>query len=133
MQPFPVLRGAGGRPTGSAVLADVLALRRGLRYQYAKRAAAPEVQLTHGLEIDAYLRHPDAGVLREVLTWLELPAEALQTDTQGSFATGTVPVQQLWAWRKELRSLGVFVARRGEVRPVAEAVLPAFQAVTALA
>ncbi|MDO7847828.1 homoserine dehydrogenase [Hymenobacter sp. M29] len=127
-------RGAGGHPTGSAVLADVLALRRGLRYQYAKQATAPAVQLTHGLEIDAYVRHPDAGVLREVLTWLELPAEAVQTDVHGSFATGAVPVQQLWAWRKELRSLGVFVARQGEVRPVAAtATFQTNEAVAALA
>ncbi|MDO7854497.1 homoserine dehydrogenase [Hymenobacter convexus] len=112
-------RGAGGHPTGSAVLADVLALRRGLRYAYAKRPTAPDAQLTHGLELEAYVRHPDAGVLREVLTWLELPPEALHTDAHGSFATGAVPVQQLWAWRQELRSLGVFVARQGEVRPVA--------------
>jgi homoserine dehydrogenase len=117
-------RGAGGHPTGSAVLADVLALRRGLRYQYAKHAAAPAVQLTHGLELDAYVSHPDAGVLREVLTWLELPAEALHpTKVGGAYATGPVAVQQLWAWRKELRANSVFVARTGEARvtaPVAE-------------
>jgi len=115
-------RGAGGYPTGSAVLADVLALRRGFRYGYAKQATAPATQLTHGLELDAYVRHPDAGVLREVLTWLELPPEALQTDAHGPYATGTVALQQLWAWRKELRSVGVFVARRGEARAIATAV-----------
>jgi homoserine dehydrogenase len=115
-------RGAGGHPTGSAVLADVLALRRGFRYGYAKQATAPTTQLTHGLEIDAYVRHADAGVLREVLTWLELSPDALQTDVHGAYATGTVALQQLWAWRKELRSAGVFVARRGEVRATTTAV-----------
>ena len=115
-------RGAGGHPTGSAVLADVLALRRGFRYGYAKRDTPPATQLTHGLEIDAYVRHVDAGVLREVLTWLELSPDALQTDAHGAYATGTVALQQLWAWRKELRSAGVFVARRGEVRATATAV-----------
>ncbi|WP_210520063.1 homoserine dehydrogenase [Hymenobacter terricola] len=112
-------RGAGGHPTGSAVLADVLAIQRGFRYGYAKQAAAPEAQLTADLEVDAYVRHADAGVLREALTWLELPAKALQTDAHGAFATGPVAVQQLWAWRKELRTAGIFVARVGEVRPVA--------------
>ena len=112
-------RGAGGHPTGSAVLADVLALQRGLRYAYAKRATASEPQLTHGLDVDAYVSHPDAGVLREVLTWLELPAEALRTDAAGTYAEGPVAVQQLWSWRKELRAIGVFVARAGEVRVAA--------------
>ncbi len=115
-------RGAGGHPTGSAVLADVLALQRGLRYGYAKRAVAPTPQLTTGVEIAAYVSHPDASVLREVLTWLELPAEALQTDElDGAYATGAVAVQQLWSWRKELRANGVFVAREGEVRVAAPA------------
>ena len=125
-------RGAGGHPTGSAVLADVLDLRRGFRYGYAKQAGALEAQLTHGLELDAYVSHPDAGVLREVLTWLELPAEALQTDAAHPYATGPVALQQLWAWRKELRAAGIFVARRGAVWPLAEAV-PTQTEATALA
>ncbi|MBH8570534.1 homoserine dehydrogenase [Microvirga sp. STS02] len=125
-------RGAGGHPTGSAVLADVLALRRGHRYGYARRAAAPAAQLTEGLELDAYVSHPDAGVLREVLTWLELPPDALHPDSAYPYATGPVALQQLWAWRKELRAAGIFVARRGAVRPVANAV-PAHAEVAAVA
>ena len=125
-------RGAGGHPTGSAVLADVLALRRGYRYGYTKRGGAPETQLTHDLALDAYVSHPDAGVLREVLTWLELPAEALHTDAPSPYATGPVAIQQLWAWRKELRAAGIFVARRGAVRPLAGAV-PTHAEATALA
>ena len=38
-------RGAGGHPTGSAVLADVLALRRGFRYGYAKQNIAAKPRL----------------------------------------------------------------------------------------
>lgn len=125
-------RGAGGHPTGSAVLADVLALRRGYRYSYAKRTGAPETQIIQGLALEAYVSHPDAGVLREVLTWLELPAETLHTDATHSYATGSVALRQLWAWRKELRTAGIFVARRGAVRPLAEAV-PTRTEATALA
>ena len=109
-------RGAGGHPTGSAVLADVLALQRGLRYGYAKRATAPAGQPADELTLNIYLRHADAGTLREVLTWLELPATALRTDVHGTYATGTVPLLRLLQWRDELRASGVFVARRGEVR-----------------
>ena len=107
-------RGAGGHPTGSAVLADVLALRRGLRYGYARRPTAPAVQPAEELGLDVYLRHPDTGVLREVLTWLELPATALRTDVHGVYATGAVPLLRLLQWRAELRAAGVFMARRGE-------------------
>ena len=114
-------RGAGGHPTGSAVLADVLALRRGLRYHYTKQATAPAVQPADELALDIYLRHPDVGALREVLTWLELPATALRTDGHGTYASGAVPLLRLMQWRDELRAAGVFVARRGEAQ-VLEAV-----------
>ncbi|UOQ98279.1 homoserine dehydrogenase [Hymenobacter sp. 5317J-9] len=111
-------RGAGGHPTGSAVLADVLALQRGLRYGYTKQDAPAAVQLTQGLAVEAYVSHPDVGALREVLTWLELPPETLCTDEHGTYATGPVALEQLFAWRKELRANGVFVARVGEVLPL---------------
>jgi homoserine dehydrogenase len=112
-------RGAGGHPTGSAVLADVLALRRGLRYGYAKQPQAPALQTADELVLDVYLRHADAGVLREVLTWLELPATALRTDVHGVYATGSVPLLRLLQWRDELRANSVFVARRGAARTLA--------------
>ncbi|MBD2770107.1 homoserine dehydrogenase [Hymenobacter sp. BT664] len=119
-------RGAGGHPTGSAVLADVLALQHGFRYAYAKQSEAPETQLTEGLEVEVYLRHADAAILREALTWLQLPAGALLIDADGPQATGTVSIQVLWTWRQELRAAGVFVARLGEVRPtVAAGITPA--------
>ncbi|GAA4031647.1 homoserine dehydrogenase [Hymenobacter glaciei] len=121
-------RGAGGHPTGSAVLADVLALRRGLRYGYTKQAAAPAVQPAENLSLDVYLRHADAGVLREVLTWLEMPATALHTDVHGVHASGVVPLLRLLQWRDELRANGVFVARRGEVQAGVAAVAEPLQA-----
>ena len=120
-------RGAGGHPTGSAVLADVLALRRGLRYGYAKQPLAPAPQAAEELALDVYLRHPDAGVLRQVLAWLELPATALRPDdAPGAYATGAVPLLRLRQWRDKLRAAGVFVARRGEVRVEKAAAVPAW-------
>ncbi len=111
-------RGAGGHPTGSAVLADVLAIGRGFRYGYAKRGAAPEAQLTDGLEVDIYVRHAEAAGLREAMGWLRLPEAAVRTDADGAYATGAVALPTLWARRHELRAARVFVARLGEVRPV---------------
>ncbi|WP_310393885.1 homoserine dehydrogenase [Hymenobacter sp.] len=109
-------RGAGGHPTGSAVLADVLALRRSFRYGYAKRAAAPATQLTAGLAATFYLRHPDETTLQTVLQLLEVPADALTTDAGGAHTTIPVPLEQLHRHRDALRTAGVFVAWLGEVR-----------------
>ena len=111
-------RGAGAHPTGSAVLADVLALQRGFRYRYAKQQCPPDTQLTTGLSAKVYVRHADPETLRQALDWLELPVDCLQTDEAGPYATGLVALNTLWTKRDELRSLGVFVARLGEGHPV---------------
>jgi len=109
-------RGAGGHPTGSAVLADVLAVQRGFRYGYAKRRLAPQVQLTQGLEGDFYLRHADAEKLRAALEQLEVPAESLLSNANGPYATAAISLHLLREHRDWLRAAGVFVARLGEVR-----------------
>ena len=111
-------RGAGGHPTGSAVLADVLALRQGLRYGYAKRAAAPEIQPPHTLEADFYLSHAKANGLRQALAALGLPTQALRTDAHGAHATTTLTLSNLQARRAALHASGAFVARTGAVRLV---------------
>ncbi|SFQ24891.1 homoserine dehydrogenase [Hymenobacter arizonensis] len=108
-------RGAGGHPTGSAVLADVLALQRGFRYGYAKRQPGTELQLTKGLEGDFYLRHADEAVLRTTLQQLEIPVKALRSDEHSLYATGAVQLELLHQLRDWLRTTGVFVARVGEV------------------
>ena len=109
-------RGAGGHPTGSAVLADVLALQRGFRYGYARRENAPEVQLANALEGEFYLHHPDKDQLLRALVLLDVPAAALVINGAEAFAVGWVALTQLLAHRDALRTARVFVARIGEVR-----------------
>ena len=108
-------RGAGGHPTGSAVLADVLALRRGFRYGYAKQNTTTEHQLAENLAADFYLRHANPATLQAALERLEAPAETLVT---GTHATGPLRLELLREHRDWLRAAGVFVARLGEVRTV---------------
>lgn len=109
-------RGAGGHPTGSAVLADVLALQRGFRYGYAKQAAPPELQLTDGLEAEFYLRHAREAPLRAALAQLAVAAEAVVAGAGGWHAVAPVPLEQLRKHRDALRAAGVFAARLGELR-----------------
>ena len=113
-------RGAGAHPTGSAVLADVLALRSGFRYSYAKHHAHAKPQLLEGLAVDIYLRHESATVLGEALGWLKLSTQAENPTTSGTQVTGTVGLEDLWRCRTKLRAAGVFVARLGEIWPLAQ-------------
>ncbi|GAB2964371.1 homoserine dehydrogenase [Hymenobacter coalescens] len=111
-------RGAGGHPTGSAVLADLVALRNGSRYTYNKLGAdapAPAADL----ELEVYLRHAPKG-LREELGFVGT-SEALSAPGFGyDSAVGYVRLSQLHRHRDALRTAGAFVARTGRTRPVPE-------------
>lgn len=109
-------KGAGGHPTGSAVLADVRALQQGCRYAYSKLRAGRSAGLAQNLEAEVYLRHPTPGGLTEVAEWLGLPAPAA---SEANYLTGHVRLDALLTRRDALREAGVFVAQLGEVRAVA--------------
>ena len=102
-------KGAGGHPTGSAVLADVAALRAGYRYSYAKGTGTAPALATD-LELEVYLRHDDEQLPKQ-LGMRELSAE---NRTPGRrFSVGYVRLDVLRERRDALRAAGVFVATTG--------------------
>jgi homoserine dehydrogenase len=104
-------RGAGGHPTGSAVLADLAALRHNFHYAYPK-LTAPGLAYTTDLEIEIYLRTDDELILDQ-LGFTDITEEA---DEDG-YIVGYVPLDALLQHRDRLRKAGAFVARTGNVRP----------------
>jgi homoserine dehydrogenase len=52
-------RGAGGHPTGAAVLSDISALSYGYRYEYKKLKQNPEITFTNDITLKIYLRFND--------------------------------------------------------------------------
>lgn len=59
-------KGAGGHPTGSAVLSDITALRYDYRYEYKKHLDAGQVQYTTDYELKVYLRYADEALLDQI-------------------------------------------------------------------
>jgi len=104
-------RGAGGHSTGSAVLADLAALRGDFRYAYAKLNAQP-LTYTTDLELEIYIR-TDNELLLDQLGFTDITEEA---DEDG-YIVGYVPLCALLQYRDALRKAGAFVARTGNVRP----------------
>jgi homoserine dehydrogenase len=49
-------RGAGGHPTGAAVLSDISALSYGYRYEYKKLKQNPDITFTNNITLKIYLR-----------------------------------------------------------------------------
>src|SRR5690606_33290471 len=50
-------KGAGGHPTGSAVLSDIAALRYGYRYEYKKHLDAAQIQYSTDYKLKVYFRY----------------------------------------------------------------------------
>ena len=59
-------KGAGGHPTGSAVLSDITALRYGYRYEYKKHLEATQVQYSTDYTVKVYFRYADDETLNKV-------------------------------------------------------------------
>lgn len=58
-QQFFFGKGAGGHPTGSAVLSDIAALRYDYQYEYKKAKSANGLNFTNNIELTIYLRYKD--------------------------------------------------------------------------
>lgn len=109
-------RGAGGHPTGSAVLADLAALRQGFTYQYSKAATPPAY--ASDLEVEIYLR-TDEDRLIDLLDFSEISEEA----DEDEYVVGYVALENLIRHRDTLRKYGAFIVRTGRLRPISVAAL----------
>jgi homoserine dehydrogenase len=62
-QQFFFGKGAGGHPTGSAVLSDIAALRYDYQYEYKKAKQKKGLQFTNNIELNVYLRYEDEDLV----------------------------------------------------------------------
>ncbi len=62
-QQFFFGKGAGGHPTGSAVLSDIAALRYDYQYEYKKAKERKDLNFTNDIELNIYLRYNDENLL----------------------------------------------------------------------
>jgi homoserine dehydrogenase len=62
-QQFFFGKGAGGHPTGSAVLSDIAALRYNYQYEYKKAKEVNDLKFTNNVEVNIYLRYEDEALV----------------------------------------------------------------------
>ena len=100
-------RGAGGHPTGSAVLSDITACGYNYRYEYKKRndSVLPQYTTDHTFRI--YFRYKSAEQ-RNLLNFTKI-REQYTSDTY-NYIVGDVTVSNLKAHQEELRVADCFVA-----------------------
>ncbi|HEY4323350.1 MAG TPA: homoserine dehydrogenase [Mucilaginibacter sp.] len=127
-QQFFFGKGAGGHPTGSAVLSDIAALRYDYQYEYKKAKERGGLNFTNNIELQIYLRYEDESLV-EALNFIDIRERYYSGSYK--FVIGKVNLQSLIdneafisnnkafiAFADELSSVGL--AR--EVKQSAEAV-----------
>ena len=100
-------RGAGGHPTGSAVLSDITACAYNYRYEYKKRndSVLPKYTMDHTFRI--YFRYKSAEQ-RNLLNFLKIREQ--YTSDEYNYIIGDVTLANLKAHQEELRVADCFVA-----------------------
>ena len=100
-------RGAGGYPTGSAVLSDITACLYDYKYEYKKRndSQMPEYTLDHSFRV--YYRYQDYADLD--LVKFESVSENYISDNY-KYVVGRVSLAELHKVQEELRKRNVFIA-----------------------
>ena len=104
---FMLGRGAGGHPTGSAVLSDITACAYNYRYEYKKQndSVLPHYTTDHIFRI--YFRYKTAEE-RNLLNFLKIREQ--YTSEEYNYIVGDVTLANLKAHQEELRVKDCFVA-----------------------
>ncbi|PWG82284.1 homoserine dehydrogenase [Pararcticibacter amylolyticus] len=106
-QQFFFGKGAGGHPTGSAVLSDIAALRYGYKYEYKKYRTNRGFVQSNDYTLNVYLRYDDESVI-ERLGFKEITERFYAPDFK--YVIGKIELSNLIANQEFLNNDGVFIA-----------------------
>ncbi|MDM1293049.1 homoserine dehydrogenase [Sphingobacterium sp. N143] len=100
-------KGAGGHPTGSAVLSDIAALRYGYRYEYKKHLDSSSLHYSQDYVIKVYLRYTDDKLI-EKLNFNEITERYYAADFK--YVIGHINLHQIATHKADLDQEGNFIA-----------------------
>ena len=103
-------KGAGGHPTGSAVLSDVAALRYDYRYEYKKYHHDKKLKLQNDHIIPIYIRYNHESLINDI--HFEFIAEEHKS-IELKYVLGGVKISELIAKKQEILDDGAFIAQAG--------------------
>ena len=106
-QQFFFGKGAGGHPTGSAVLSDIAALRYGYQYEYKKAKERKGLNFTNNIELNIYLRYEDESLV-EALNFIHIHERYLSGNYK--YVIGKLNLQSLVANQQLIADNKAFVA-----------------------
>lgn len=100
-------QGAGGFPTGSAVLSDITAQLYDYRYQYKKLQSPHQLHFTNDYKVRIYYRYDSPATIN--LLEFSTIHESYYSDTY-KYVVGDIELSQLQAQAQSLRESNVFVS-----------------------
>jgi len=103
-------KGAGGHPTGSAVLSDIAALRYGYRYEYKKHIDANKLRYSTDWNIKVYLRYEDESLVDQ-LGFTDISERFYSPGFK--YVIGTVNLGSIITHKNHIDRPGVFIAELG--------------------
>lgn len=104
-------KGAGGHPTGAAVLSDIAALRYDYRYEYKKYHQHNGLVHTDDVNLEVYLRYTHEYTIEKLK--IENIVERFTRDDY-KYVIGSVSLKSLLANRDLLEQKDVFIAHTGK-------------------
>ncbi len=108
-------KGAGGHPTGSAVLSDISALRYEYRYEYRKMNKNKQNLPTQNAVAEIYLRFPNDLSKEELLQNIDFKEVLTENE---NYIIGKILLSELFEKRHFIEKNQIFVAISGEVKAV---------------
>ncbi len=103
-------KGAGGHPTGAAVLSDIAALRYGYKYEYKKYHQQNGLSHTDNVNIEIYLRYEHEYTV-EKLKIQNIVERFTRNDYK--YVIGSVSLKDLLANKELLQEKNIFIAHTG--------------------
>lgn len=107
-------KGAGGFPTGSAVLSDITARFHDYRYEYKKRRYFSPLAYTTNVLVEVYLRYTSPVDL-DLFGFTEISEK--YSSREYSWVIGKLRLSSLISIKELLPKLNVFLAFTGNVEP----------------
>ncbi|RKR83257.1 homoserine dehydrogenase [Mucilaginibacter gracilis] len=114
-QQFFFGKGAGGHPTGSAVLSDIAALRYDYQYEYKKAHEKKDLKFTNDIELNVYVRYEDESLI-EALAFDYIHERFYSGNFR--FVIGTIKLKNLIANQSRISAEGAFVACTGDLKEI---------------
>lgn len=100
-------KGAGGFPTASSILSDVMARRHGYRYEYKKMSYIDTPVYTTEVTLRVYIHYKETDI-SSVITFSKIHEHYLSDE--GNYIIGDILLADLITTRKSLEAADVFIA-----------------------